>query len=180
MCSMYRKIALCDINILDSYTFYIYTMCGFICIQICISKVCILYAYSKNRLHHGVAITFIIKVLLSKCWCFTFLLRNMYRCECSPERRRYWVDWLSRCSQLICVFLSCKILELTWNPIYLRIIDAKCLNVISKFYLDIFNLDNYKGEINTPMEKETAAMHNESKHTCGHRQTYIHLSLGLS
>lgn len=48
---------------------------------------------------------------LSEHWHFTFLLRNMYRRECSPERR-FWVDWLRRWSQPICAFLSYKILEL--------------------------------------------------------------------
>jgi hypothetical protein len=72
-----------------------------------------LYAYSENsRLHHGVDIIFINKSL-NEGWRFTFLLRNMYKHEHSLERRRYWVYWLKTCSQLICVFLSCKILELT-------------------------------------------------------------------
>lgn len=39
------------------------------------------------------------------------------------------------------------------KPIYLRLIDVKFVNVITKFCLDLFNLDNYKGEMDTPMEK---------------------------
>lgn len=56
--------------------------------------------------------------------------------------------------------------------------EAEFLNVISKFCLDIFDLDNNKGEMNTAMEKETASVHCEQKHTSlGLGRPKPHLSL---